>query len=113
MSLAHFKKALRANQTDAEAKLWYLLRDRRLFKLKVRRQEPIGPYIVDFVCHWQKLIVECDGGQHDEGAARRYDERRTDFLMGKGYRVLRFWNHEILENADGVLEEILKYIDYL
>ena len=98
-------RALRANQTEAETRLWGLLRDRRLAGVKFRRQVPIGPYIADFVCLAAKLIVEVDGGQHGEDAAA--DAARTVWLEGQGFRVLRFWNNDALANSDGVLEEIL------
>jgi adenine-specific DNA-methyltransferase len=102
-------KKLRRDQTDVERKLWLALRDRRLGGKKFRRQVPIGSYIVDFLCLEQKLIVELDGGQHGEQAA--YDDRRTDFLSGEGYRVLRFWNNDAIENFDGVLMTIAEALD--
>jgi very-short-patch-repair endonuclease len=89
--------------TDAERKLWSALRNRQLEDAKFRRQQPIGPFIADFVCQEHRLIVEADGGQHFESAS---DDRRTAFLESKGYRVLRFWNHEILSNLDGVAQVI-------
>ena len=98
-------RALRANQTEAETRLWRLLRDRRLAGAKFRRQVPIGPYIADFACLAAKLIVEVDGGQHAENAAA--DAARTAWLEEQGFRVLRFWNNDALANSDGVLEEIL------
>jgi len=94
---------LRRDMTDAERKLWSALRNRQLDDAKFRRQQPIGPFIADFVCQERRLIVEADGGQHSTGAS---DDRRTAFLEGKGYRVLRFWNHDILSNLDGVAEVI-------
>lgn len=96
---------LRTNATDAEQKIWYFLRNRQFEKFKFRRQHPIGVYIVDFVCLEQKLIVELDGSQHAEKTA--YDVRRTKTLREKGYRILRFWNHDVLQNTNGVLETIL------
>ena len=96
-------KRLRRNFTDAERKLWQLLRSRQLNEAKFRRQQPIGPYIADFVCQEARLIVEADGGQHSDSG---HDRRRTEFLNSAGYRVLRFWNHNILGNADGVLHII-------
>jgi len=89
--------------TDAERKLWSVLRNRQLEGAKFRRQQPIGPFIADFVCQEQRLIIEADGGQHAECAA---DGRRTGFLECKGYRVLRFWNDDILTNLDGVAQVI-------
>ena len=94
---------LRRELTDAERKLWSVLRNRKLNGAKFRRQQPIGPFIADFVCQEQKLIVEADGGQHAENVR---DARRTAFLEGVGYRVLRFWNNDILTNLDGVAQVI-------
>jgi very-short-patch-repair endonuclease len=96
---------LRANDTEAEARLWQALRDRRLGGWKWRRQVPIGRYIVDFYCADAKLVVELDGGQHSEQVA--YDVRRTAALNASGLRVLRFWNSEVLTNSDGVCWAIL------
>ena len=98
-------RALRANQTEAESRLWQRLRDRQLAGVKFRRQAPVGPYIADFICLAAKLIVEIDGGQHAESAEA--DAARTAWLEGQGFRVLRFWNNDAMANTDGVLEEIL------
>ena len=98
-------RQLRASQTDAERLLWLRLRDRRLNGAKFRRQVPLGPYIVDFVCMESKLVVELDGGQHGEQVS--YDAARTEFLKTQGFRVLRFWNNELLENEQGVLTTIV------
>jgi adenine-specific DNA-methyltransferase len=97
-------KILRSQMTDAERLLWQHLRASRLDGFKFRRQVVIEPYIVDFVCLEAKLVVEADGGQHGEQHA--YDSRRSDYLEARGYRVLRFWNHEILTQTWNVLEEI-------
>jgi very-short-patch-repair endonuclease len=97
-------KALRANMTDAERRLWYLLRAHRFAGVKIKRQAPIGHYIVDFVSFEQRLVVEVDGGQHADNDA---DLRRTRWLEDQGFRVLRFWNNEVLSNTRGVLETIL------
>jgi very-short-patch-repair endonuclease len=94
---------LRRDLTDAERKLWSVLRNRQLNGAKFRRQQPIGPFIADFVCQERRLIVEADGGQHAENVS---DARRTAFLEGVGYRVLRFWNNDILTNLDGVAQVI-------
>ncbi|MDZ7393173.1 MAG: DUF559 domain-containing protein, partial [candidate division KSB1 bacterium] len=102
--LLEFARNLRKQQTDAETKLWCMLRDRRLAGAKFRRQHPIPPYVVDFYCHEAKLVVEADGGQHDD--QRRYDQERTRFLEQRGLRVLRFWNHEILTETEAVLQQI-------
>ncbi|MGI9229865.1 MAG: endonuclease domain-containing protein [Gammaproteobacteria bacterium] len=96
--------SLRKSQTDAENLLWYHLRNKQLDGHKFRRQQPIGNYIVDFVCMSQKLVVELDGGQHAEQQAR--DKERDTWLHKQGYRILRFWNNDVIENCYGVLETI-------
>ncbi len=98
-------RALRRDQTPAEALLWAELRAKRLGGHRFRRQDPIGPFIADFVCEAAKLIVELDGSQHGENAD--YDARRTSWLEGRGYRVLRFANVEVLRNLEGGLRSIL------
>jgi very-short-patch-repair endonuclease len=97
-------KNLRREQTAAESKLWNALRDRRFCNFKFRRQRIIGPYIVDFVCLKSRIIIEADGAQHLEN--KEYDGIRTQYLESCGYRVLRFWNHQILEELDLVLNTI-------
>jgi very-short-patch-repair endonuclease len=92
-------RALRREMTDAERKLWYALRDRRFARFKFRRQVPLGPFIVDFVCFEQRLVIEVDGGQH-AGSAR--DQRRDRWLAANEFRVMRFWNNEVLRNLEGV-----------
>jgi very-short-patch-repair endonuclease len=103
--LKEFQKSLRTNQTDAEQKLWYHLRNRNFLNYKFRRQHIIQGYIVDFVCIQRKLVVELDGSQHLD--QQIYDEVRTHKLREKGFRVLRFWNNNVLLNINGVLETIL------
>ncbi len=98
-------RALRKNSTDVENHLWYFLRSRNFNGYKFRRQYVIEPYIVDFICIRKKLIIELDGGQHEQ--AMNYDERRTRFLKARGYTILRFWNNEVLTETEGVLEVIL------
>jgi very-short-patch-repair endonuclease len=98
------ERRLRRALTDAERKLWFALRDRRLDGHKFVRQEAIGPYIVDFVCREKKLVIEVDGGQHAESVR---DRVRDAVLAADGYRVLRFWNSDVLKNRDGVLTVIL------
>lgn len=93
--------------TDAERKIWFALRAHRLGDAGFRRQTPIGPYVVDFVCHRHAVVVEIDGGQHVEGSQREHDLRRDAFLRSKGYRVLRFSNLDVLTNLPGVLETIV------
>jgi len=85
-------------------KLWLALRDRRLGGFKFVRQNPIGPYVVDFLCRDRKLVVEADGGQHADSV---HDQRRDAYLASAGYRILRFWNSDVLGNFDGVLQTIL------
>ena len=97
-------RKLRKHQTDAELLLWQHLRNRQLQGYKFRRQFPIGQYIVDFVCLSQKLIIELDGSQHMNNAV--YDIRRTQFLESYGYKVVRFWNNDVLANADSVLDAL-------
>ncbi len=97
-------KNLRKNSTDAERVLWKVLRAKQVEGLKFRRQEPIGKYIVDFVCFEKDLIVEVDGGQHSEAV----DAGRDAWLRSQGFTVLRFWNHDVLQNIEGVLEVILR-----
>lgn len=99
-------KKLRIRMTDAEQRLWQYLRAGRLQGYKFRRQQPIGDYIVDFLCLAPKLIVEADGGQHGEQQA--YDQARTAYLQSLGFTVLRFWNHEILQQTESVLGDILQ-----
>ena len=104
MSLLDQAKHLRTHQTEAERRLWYCLRAHSFLGLKFKRQQPIGCYIVDFICHERWLIAEVDGGQHAIQA--EYDHRGDTYLRDQGYRVLRFWNHEVMHQLDGVLERI-------
>jgi very-short-patch-repair endonuclease len=99
-------RTLRRDLTKAERIIWYGLRAHRLDGAGFRRQTPIGPYIVDFVSHAAKLIVEIDGGQHFETGQEARDRRRDAFLAAKGFRVLRFNNHDVMTNRTGVLETI-------
>ena len=101
-----FVRQLRRQLTPQERRLWYLLRDRRFARFKFRRQHPVGPYILDFACCHVHLAIELDGGQHDERAG--YDARRTAWLRLQGWRVLRFWNNELMENEEAVLARILE-----
>jgi very-short-patch-repair endonuclease len=98
-------RALRRGSTDTERRLWAVLRDRRLAGYRFRRQHPIGDFIVDFVCTKHHLVVEADGGQHADSEA---DERRTKILKEEGWRVIRFWNNDVLANTEGVVETILR-----
>ena len=103
-------KQLRKRQTEAEALLWSKIRNRQLMGLKFRRQQSIGDYIIDFACMDKNLLIEIDGGQHNTDENGRKDLLRTIWLEKKGYLVLRFWNNDILENIDGVVEKILEEI---
>jgi len=104
--LKKFQKALRTNQTDAERHLWYHLRSRRFQRWKFRRQHILQGYIVDFVCLERKLVIELDGGQHTD--RKTYDNQRTRTLEKDGFKIIRFWNNDVLSNLEGVLETILK-----
>jgi very-short-patch-repair endonuclease len=101
-------RTLRVASTDVERVLWTHLRGRRLGKFKFRRQLPIAGYVVDFACIEARLVVELDGGQHANRVAQ--DNHRTTILEKNGFRVLRFWNDEVLKNLEGVLEETLRYL---
>ncbi len=98
-----FAGEMRKQPTEAEKKLWYSLKGKQMQGYGFRRQQPIGPYIVDFICFEKKLIIEVDGGQHAESSD---DEKRDRFLKHEGYHVLRFWNNEVLQNSSGVVERI-------
>ena len=98
-------RRLRKDLTDAERRLWSILRGRRLNEFKFRRQQPIGSYIVDFVCFERKLVIEVDGSQHQEQV--NYDEERTKWLNSQGFEVLRLWNNQVLSDPDSVSEAIL------
>ena len=104
-----FRRRLRREQTDAERKLWSLLRSRQLEAYKFRRQHPIGPYIADFCCLERLLVIELDGGQHLEQAD--YDKRRDDFLHDKGFRVLRVWDNDAFKEVKAVEERFLAELD--
>ena len=97
---------LRKNQTEQEKKLWKLVRNYNFHGFKFRRQEPIGNYIVDFVCMEKKIVIELDGGQHNEPEHIKYDNERTAFLESKGFKVIRFWNNDVNENIDGICQKL-------
>ena len=97
---------LRNEATDAERKLWQHLKGSQLGNLKFSRQIPLGPYICDFACRSHKLVIELDGGQHQDQVD--YDNVRTAKLEALGYRLIRFWNGDVFGNIDGVLEVILE-----
>ena len=102
-------RSLRRGMTDAERKLWSVIREKQLNGFRFRRQHPIGRYVVDFACPETGLVVELDGGQHQDQVA--YDEQRVAFIENRGWRVLRFWNNEVLGNLDGVLTVIAETLD--
>jgi BirA family biotin operon repressor/biotin-[acetyl-CoA-carboxylase] ligase len=96
-------RKLRRASTDVETALWQRLRNRQLEGEKFVRQLPIGPYVADFACRSAKLVIELDGGQHADSAA---DAARTGLIEAHGYTVLRFWNNDVIDNIEGVLEQI-------
>ncbi|MBX9881814.1 MAG: DUF559 domain-containing protein [Sphingomonas sp.] len=96
-------RRLRRDATDVEQRFWLAVRDRRLGGFKFRRQVTIGPFVADFACIERRLVVELDGGQHDQEA----DAARTAYLEGLGWRVMRFWNNDVVENWEGVLQVVL------
>ena len=98
-------KALRKRMTDAERRLWRYLRNRELGGWKFRRQYPVGPYIIDFICVEKNLVIEVDGGKHAEN--EELDIQRSEYLNKMGYRVFRFWNNQVLQETEAVLEMIL------
>jgi len=101
-------RRLRNNPTDAERVLWRHLRRRQLAGNKFRRQQPLGGYVVDFVCLEKRLVIEVDGGQHDEKEQATHDVARTAWLEAKGFQVCRFWDHEVLQQIDVVKEAIAR-----
>jgi very-short-patch-repair endonuclease len=97
-------RALRTQMTDAERKLWLALRDRRFAGVKFRRQAPVGPFIADFICFDARLVIEVGGGQHADSSS---DVRRDAWFARNGFRILRFWNSDVLLNTEGVLTAVL------
>ena len=104
-------KKMRSNMTPAETKMWRILRGKRFQDLKFKRQVLIGNYIVDFLCEDKKIIIEIDGGQHNEELNIQSDNNRTHYLENNGYKVLRFWNDEVMKNINGVMEVIFREIE--
>jgi crossover junction endodeoxyribonuclease RuvC len=102
-------RTLRRDATEAEKRVWRLLQSRQA-GAKFRRQQPIEGYVVDFVSFEHRLVIEIDGGQH--GGADGYEERRTRCLEANGFRILRFWNNDVMENIEGVFERILEELRY-
>ncbi len=109
-SLTVFAKNLRQNQTNQERKLWHLLKAKRFQNNKFRRQFPIGRYIVDFCCPQAKLVIELDGGQHNENDIIERDMARDKFLEDEGYKILRVWNNEVDNNIEGVFQKIFEML---
>jgi very-short-patch-repair endonuclease len=97
-------RELRRNPTDTERKLWHHIHDKQIENFRFRRQRPIGKYIVDFICLEANLVIELDGGQHVE--QQQYDAERTKYLTAQGLHVLRYWNNDVMQNIEGVLEDI-------
>jgi very-short-patch-repair endonuclease len=104
-------RRLRRDMTDAERRLWQGLRQWSEGRAHFRRQATIGPYFVDFACHTNRLVIELDGGQHGHGPQASRDAARDEFLSASGYRILRFWNHDVLTNTEGVLTVIATAMD--
>jgi len=109
IDLKNRARRLRRQQTDAERELWSRLRGREVGGAKFRRQHAIGRYVVDFCCPERRLVVEVDGGQHL--VKEEYDLQRTALLLRRGYRMLRFWDNDVLLNADVVMEEIARVVE--
>ena len=107
-NLTHLARKLRKNSTDAERVLWKYLRGKKFYNLKFRRQEQIGDYIVDFVCYERKIIIELDGGHHNQIDTKNNDKIRQDWLVTQGFTVIRFWNSEVINNIKAVLQIIKK-----
>ena len=99
-------RSLRVEGTEVERQLWYRLRNRQLLNRKFRRQHPFEGYILDFVCEELKLAIELDGGQHAQETTKMRDDYRTRQLEHAGWTMVRFWNHEVIENIEGVMETI-------
>lgn len=97
---------LRNNQTPQEQKIWSIIRNRQFYGYRFLRQYCIGSYIVDFICRSQKIIIEIDGGQHNNPKDIEYDKQRNNYLNSKGYRVLRFWNSDVDSNIEGVYKTL-------
>jgi len=102
-----FARSLRREMTEAEDRLWHQLRDRRLDRIKFRRQVPVGKYIADFVCVEAGLIIEVDGSQHAESDS---DRIRKSELKARGFRILRFWNDDVLKDLNAVCDTIIAYV---
>jgi len=104
------RRELRRNQTEAEKMVWAHLRNKQFYGMKFFRQYSIGPYILDFYCPTVKLAIELDGGQHNQPENKGYDLARSEFLKAQSIDVIRFWNHEVLLNMEGLLSELASKI---
>ena len=102
----HLARMLRKNLTKEEKILWNILRNRQFYGLKFKLHFTIGNYIVDFVCEEKKIVIELDGGQHNEEENKLKDNIRTEFIESKGYKVIRFWNNDINTNLEGVYVDL-------
>ena len=111
-NLTHLARRLRRESTEAEKLLWSYLRRKSLFGFKFRRQEQIGDYIVDFVCYEKKLIIELDGGHHNQDETKINDVRRQKWLVLQGFNVIRFWNSKVMKNIGDVLQKIKQNIPF-
>lgn len=110
-NLKNRRKKLRRNQTDAEKFLWSKLRKRQMLGLRFFRQYSVGPYILDFYCPAIRLAIELDGGHHNEEHVIEYDERRSLYISKLNIEVIRFWNHDVINNVEGVVDTILQSIN--
>ncbi len=108
--LTDLAKELRKRSTDTERLLWKHLRTKQFEGLKFKRQQPVGKYIVDFICFEKKIIIELDGGQHTQPSETQKDKERDIWFEAQGYKVLRFWDNEVFMNTRGVLEFIKAYL---
>ena len=106
----YIARKLRKNNTTQEYKLWLLLRNRQFGGYKFVRQYPIGSYIVDFACRKLRLVIELDGGQHNAPNTVDYDNKRTEYIESRGYKIIRFWNNEIDSNIDGVYQKLRLFL---
>ena len=107
----NFAKSMRSNMTKEEAIIWRMVRAKRFLGFKFKRQVLVGDYIVDFLCPEKNLIIELDGGQHNEPDNILKDNNRTIYLQNIGYKVIRFWNNEVINNIDGVYEVIKRNLE--
>lgn len=111
--LIRYARILRKNLTREERILWHNLRSRNFLGYKFRRQEPIGKYIVDFLCYEKKLIIDLDGGQHNQDDKIKKDNKRDAYLRKNGFKILRFWNNEVMDNLNGALMKIKEELESL